>query len=65
MASQRFALCRNGSSGYLVIDGPDDHLTSVIDHRSAWSFPSQESASLAARTLARLTGSSIDVVTLP
>jgi|LauGreDrversion4_2_1035121.scaffolds.fasta_scaffold18923_5 hypothetical protein len=65
MPGQRFALSRKGSAGYLVIDGPDDHLVSVIDHRSAWSFPSQESASLAARTITRLTGSSITVVTLP
>ena len=61
---QRFALCRRGSNGYLVIEGPDDHLASVVDHRRAWSFPCQESASLAARTIARLTGCPIDVVCL-
>ena len=62
---QRFALCRRGSSGFLVIEGPDDHLASVVDHRRAWSFPCQESASLAARTIARLTGCPIEVVSLP
>ena len=36
---QRFALCRRGSSGFLVIEGPDDHLASVVDHRRAWEFP--------------------------
>ena len=64
-ATQRFALCRRGSSGFLVIEGPDDHLASVVDHRRAWSFPCLESASLAARTIARLTGNSIEVVSLP
>ena len=62
---QRFGLCRRGSSGFLVIEGPDDHLASVVDHRRAWSFPCQESASLAARTIARLTGCPIEVVSLP
>lgn len=65
MLGPRFALCRKGSAGYLVVEGPDDHLASVIDHRRAWSFPSRETASLAARTIARLTGSSITVVALP
>jgi hypothetical protein len=65
IVAQRFALCRRGRTGYLVIEGPDDHLASVVDHRSAWSFPCQESATLAARTIARLIGSPIDVVSLP
>ncbi|MFM7652408.1 MAG: hypothetical protein ACKO5M_05725 [Vulcanococcus sp.] len=63
--SRRFGLCRRGISGFLVIEGPDDHLASVVDHRRAWSFPCQETASLAARTIARLTGSVIEVVSLP
>ena len=65
IATQRFGLCRRGSNGFLVIEGPDDHLASVVDHQRAWSFPCQETARLAARTIARLTGSVIEVVSLP
>jgi len=64
MAMERFALCRQGDSGYLVVEGPDDHLTSVSEHQRAWTFPSHESASCAARTIGRLTGCVILVVCL-
>ena len=65
ITEQRYALSRRGSNGFLVIEGPDDHLTTVPDHRHAWSFPCLESARLAALTIARLTGNVIEVVSLP
>jgi hypothetical protein len=64
MPTPRFALSRTGRNGFLVIEGPDDHLTTVEHHHQAWTFGCLETATRAAQTLTRLTGNPVTVVPL-
>jgi hypothetical protein len=57
-----YALARAGDEGFMVIDGPDDHITTVPSAHEAWQFPSQQGAAMAARTISRWTGASVEVV---
>jgi hypothetical protein len=57
-----YALMRPGEEGFMVIDGPDDHITTVASAQEAWQFSSHQGATLAARTLSRWSRIPVEVV---
>lgn len=57
-----YVLVRRGVEGFMVVDGPDDHITTVASAREAWQFHSHHGATVAARTLARWSRGPVEVV---